>query len=354
MSKNFGGIPLATPLDIRLNKLQKEIIQSNKPLPIDIDDFIVNHSNFPVNCIFDIKKMFKDIIVFYRAVKKRTEPDIVLWTYIRDTMIDVFDKYGMNTEKYYGMIKRSLGYDSAKPDVDWQSESGKASVEERLDRQEARNANKIESQKTLYAEIPGEEANEIMKNQVRDNQYVTWPQTRQRMTEDEFYDMRYQQYVEQFAFNKSSDMPLVNELIMRELQLLRFDEYLQIHPNRVVDKYRNDCFDMLCKAQKTLGISREQRVESEQQMQDTLADLVDTYEKYSAKQIDLEQIAIYHQLQMLIQKYDRGQVRGTNELSELTFKSLTRGLTIEQAKKIVVENKELIETLEKEARELRL
>jgi len=345
---------LATPLDIRLNKLQKEIIQSNKPLPVDIDDFIINHSNFPVNCIFDIKKMFKDIVTFYRAVKKRTEPDIVVWTYIRDTMLDVFDKHGMNTEKYYGMIKRSLGYDASRPDVDWQAESGKASADERLDRQADRDSNKIEAQKTLYAEIPLDEANELMKNQVKEGQYITWPLTRQRMTEDEFYDMRYQQYVEQFTFNKSSDMPLVNELIMRELQLLRFDEYLQSHPNRVVDKYRNDCFDMLCKAQKTLGISREQRVESEQQMQDTLADLVDTYEKYQAKQIDLEEISIYHQLEILIQKFERGQVRGTNELTEATFKSLTRGLTLEQAKKIVVENKELIETLEKEARELRL
>lgn len=345
---------MATPLDIRLNKLQKDIISENKPLPRDLDDFIINHSNFPVNCIFDIKKMFKDIVIFYRSVKRRTEPDIVIWTYIRNTMLEVFDKYGMNTEKYYGMIKRSLGYDASRPDVDWQAEMGKASVEERLDRQEERDQNKIDAQKTLFAEIPLDEAGELMKNQVRPDNYVTWPLTRKRMTEEEFYDMRYKEYIEQFMLNSSADMPLLNEMIMRELQLLRFDDYLQNHPNRVVDKYRNECFEMLCKAQKTLGISREQRVESEQQMQDTLADMVDTFEKYISKQIDLESICQYRQLQMLVQKYERGQARGTNELTTQTFKALTRGLTIEEAKKIIAENKETIETLEKEARELRL
>lgn len=345
---------MATPLDVRLNKIQKDIIAANRPLPVDINDFIINHSNFPVNCIFDIKKMFKEIVDFYIRVKKRTEPPIVLWTHIRDTMLDVFDKYGANTEKYYGMIKRSLGYDSARPDTDWQAETGKESVEARLDRQEEREELNIERQKTLFTEIPGGDASEIMKNQVRQDKFVTYPITRKRMSEEEFYDMRYQSYIEQFSFNKSSDMPLVNELITRELQLLRFDDYLQQYPNRVVDKYRNECFDMLCKAQQTLGVSREQREESNLQMQDTLSDLVDTYEKYLAKQVDLEQIAIYHQLEMLVQKFKRGQVRGTNELSELTFKRLTRGLTVPEAEKILKENKELVETLEKEAKEMRL
>ena len=285
--------------------------------------------------MFDIKKMFKEIFVFYRQIKQRTEPDLVLWVYIRNVMMEKFREDGDNVDRYRLALKKALGYDRNRPTDDWQGNAGKEAEANRLDRQDrlervTEAEQRVEKQLTDIREIPKEDLDTILNNTPEEN-YVIHPGTNQRITEKAYYDERKDKYTRDFNFNLSADWPLVNEIIMTEIQLMRFDNYLREHPNRFVGEHRNKTFVRLCDAQKALGISREQRVDSEDAMKDTFADAVDTFEGFLQSGVDLDTLFVYEQLEMLLQKYDRGVERNQPEISEATFLWQTRGVSPEQA-----------------------
>lgn len=344
---------MPTPLDIKLSKIQKTLTtRLNGQVPATMEEFILS-SNFPQNCIFDIKKLFKDIVIFYRTVKNRKEPDIVLWLFIRDVMLDNFQKSGDNTNKYYDSIRKSLGYDRNRPESDWQSEAGKESVDLRLDRQ-PQVEQKIEKQFSDIKEISKEDLDQILANESSNERKVIHPDTHEETTEREYVEERRAIYRRDYVLNDSADKPLLNEIIMSELQILRFDIYLRNNPNRFAGNHRDLVFEKLCKAQKALGISREQRVETEEQMKDTLADLVDTFEVYRNNGVDLNTMFALEELEMLLQRHDRGEKRGTEELTEFMFKYFTYGTTIDQARKILADNYHLMKEIEKKAMDLQL
>ncbi len=346
---------MATHLDIKLSKIKKELDQRMPGgKPSSIEEYLVI-AGFPEKCTFNIKKLFQEIFLFYRQTKQRTEPDLILWIYIRDVMLSKFKEYGDNENKYFLSLKQALGYDRNRPHEDWQAKAGKEAEGDRLDRQDrleniAGAEQRVEKQSTELREIPKEDLDKILENTPEEN-YILHPRTRQRIKETEFYSERKEQYKRDFHFNESSDEPLVNEVIMREIQLIRLDNYLQDHPNRFIGKHRDEVFQGLTIAQKALGISREQRVESEEDTKDTLADAVDTYEKYEQCGIDLETMFVYEHLEMLLQKFDRGEMRGSPEISEANFKWLTRGVTVDEARAIVNDpkNKKLVEEIEEAA-----
>lgn len=320
--------------------------------PATMEEFLVI-SNFPNNCIFDIKKLFKDIVFFYRTVKQRKEADIVLWFFIRDVMLDNFQKHGHNDKKYYESIRKSLGYDRTRPESDWQASEGRDGIEERLDRQPSVE-NKVEKQFTDIKEISKDDLDQILMAETSAERRVTHPDTHEPVTERQYIEERKDIYRRDYVLNDSADKPLLNEIVMSELQILRFDEYLRQNPNRFIGNHRDVVFEKLCKAQKALGISREQRVETEEQMKDTLADLVDTFEVYRHNGVDLNTMFALEELEMLLQRHDRGERRGTEELTEFMFKYFTYGTSIEQARQILKDNYHLMKEIEKKAMDLQL
>lgn len=354
---------MASALDISLGKIKKEL-SSLWPgaFPATLDEFLYS-SKIPKTTQIDYEKIFRDLYAFLRNVKKRNEPDIIVWLFVREKMFDIYQQYGDHPRDFNTAIKRAFGYDRSRPDEDWAGQAGRDAIQDRLDRQEdnidrmeriEKNAPKISKQLSDLREIPKEDLDKILCLEPDTEAQIKDPETFQYVKERDYYFKRKNDYRNSYNLNSSADAPLLNEVVMREIQLARFDEYMAKNHNRFTGDARDKVFEGLCKAQKALGISREQRIDAEGVAKDTIADLADTFEAYIQEHhIDLSNLFALEEIEMLLQKYDRGEFRGTKELSEHSFKYLTKGTSVEEARKILADNKELMESLDKQASQIK-
>ncbi len=354
---------MASSLDISLGRIKKELPTLwPGQMPATIDEFLYS-SKIPNTTQIDYEKTFRDLYIFLRNVKKRNEADIIVWLFVREKMFDIYQQHGDNPRDFNTAIKRSFGYDRSRPDEDWAGQTGREAIKDRLDRQEDniikmqnidKHAPKVDKQLSDLREIPKEDLDKILCLEPDTEAIIKDPETFEYVRERDYYFKRKNEYRDAYNLNSSADAPLLNEVVMREIQLSRFDEYMAKNHNRFVGDARDRVFEGLCKAQKSLGISREQRIEAEGVAKDTIADLADTFEAYIQEHhIDLSNLFALEEIEVLLQKYDRGEFRGTKELSEHSFKYLTKGTTVEEARKILEENRSLMDELDKQASQIK-
>ena len=110
---------MASHLDIKLKKIRKELDERMPgPKPSTLEEFLASsYGKLPEASIVDLKRLFRDIFVFYRTTKERTEPDIILWIYIRDVMLDQFREHGDNSGEEVVQLLKEIRNELLKEDL---------------------------------------------------------------------------------------------------------------------------------------------------------------------------------------------------------------------------------------------
>jgi hypothetical protein len=247
----------------------------------NIDEFLLNE-DFPANPKFDLFGIFKETERYMRDVQMCQDPDIILWNDIKKTFLDIFDSYGHSESAFLLRLKDVTGYESPR--------KIKASITTPDEQRKS-----IDSQKNDLKPIPSADLDRILNmNALSEEEEVT-KRTREKAYKDDF------------NLNNSSDVPILAEVLSCEMALARFTLYEQRNPRTFIGEERDLIFTRLQKAQNTLGVSRIKRTEGSDDLTDTIASAVETYE-YMAQFVDLDRLEFLEELDILIQRYNRGEI----------------------------------------------
>lgn len=312
-----------------------ENIEKLIPASITTVDQFLNKYSVSNLTFFNFKDFFLKFLDYLKKVKNRKESDMVLCWYIYERLVDAINQYGDNPHKIKAFIKQTTGFSEEDPTRDFISKPFN------------------NEQENILEQTTDENIKKILTRDISPDRFIRSPIDQSLISETDYYKIRKEQYLKDYNINSSSDMPILHEIIMSEIQLARYDDFLTSNPEKYTDELRTKIFENLCKAQKTLGISREQRIDFEGTSNDTLADLVKEYEDIRTVVPEIEVLFFLEELEILLQKYDRGELRGTKELSDALFKQIT-SIDVEQARKIYDENKHLIAEIENKLKDISL
>jgi hypothetical protein len=139
--------------------------------------------------------------------------------------------------------------------------------------------------------------------------------------EKEFFDKRLAEYKEDFDLNLSSDMPIVEQVIIEEIvqkraqvEALKAAKGESVNPS--VSKILTETYGRLQKAQEVLGIAGKQRLDKKSYIEGSILDLhkiyIETVKDYPETEIKWQA----EELVLMLRKFKR------NELTAIDFKNL--------------------------------
>lgn len=118
---------------------------------------------------------------------------------------------------------------------------------------------------------------------------------------------RHQIYVDEFEMNESSDWSLLMQVLLEELRQYRLAKRSILHPDDDIEVELNESYKRMIAAQKSLGVTREQRESANKESEGNIAQLVKQYEEKKAflekrKKLDLMEE------EALLEKHNSGEV----------------------------------------------
>ena len=152
-------------------------------------------------------------------------------------------------------------------------------------------------------------------------------------------------YVSDFSFNESSDMSLLNGVIVDELMTSQLQTKLfslqmsgeaDIESIRKITNILNESSKKIQNSLKTLGLTAEQRSKKLSGVSDNLCKLAAQFDNSIQEFPIIEKIYLLEEIDILLQK------RSRNEITDLDFKILLgHDMCIDECKKYMIDNLEI-------------
>jgi len=118
---------------------------------------------------------------------------------------------------------------------------------------------------------------------------------------------RHQVYMEEFEINESSDWSLLMQILLEEIRQYRLARQSILHPEDDIELSLNESYKRMIAAQKSLGVTREQRESANKESEGNIAQLVKQYEEKKAFIEKRKKMDIMEE-EALLEKHNNGEV----------------------------------------------
>jgi len=144
---------------------------------------------------------------------------------------------------------------------------------------------------------------------------------------------RMQKYIDDFDLHSSIDQDILKNLVQTQMMIESAQARMLLGKGTAYNV--KELTDQLKSYTMLLGLSKKDRIDlGAERKKGSIAELASVYEETLREYPSLEHDFLIEELEMLLDKYDRFDHDGNREISAKTFKSVSGGYTLEEAREL--------------------